>query len=340
MASTRLIPLVVVINPAARPPLTALIKRRLASDLPPGYELLGMGLPGNGIDSSHLHRAEVALFAASGNRAALQSVWGDLTQGPNPLKWMHVYATGMDGIWIDEISQPNAPMLTNGQGASADALAEFALGGCVHFTKQFEELRKDKQERRYNHDRMVGTMKGRNMLVVGYGGIGKRVAQMARALGLNVTALRRRPELGADGVTMATMDQLHSVLPTTHYLVSSLPLTLKTRGLFGKNEISLLPEGAVVVNVGRGAVFDEDALAQALTEGRLGGAALDVFAKEPLPADHAFWSVPDDRIIISPHNADNNELTLHTAMDIFFANCNKYAAGERLEFRVDPNERY
>src|SRR5262249_29388767 len=142
----------------------------------------------------------------------------------------------------------------------------------------------------------VGELTGKTVLVVGLGEIGREVARLAEAFGMRVLAVRRT----ADAHT-AGPEQLPELVAEADAVVVTLPLTDETHGLIGRAELARMRDGAILVNVGRGAVVDEEALVEALASGKLAGAALDVFAEEPLPASSPLWEL--ENVILSPHTA-------------------------------------
>jgi phosphoglycerate dehydrogenase-like enzyme len=194
-------------------------------------------------------------------------------------------------------------------------------------------------EGRWARDGAVGTvLRGRTLGVVGLGTIGTEVARRAAAFGMRVWGVRRSgaPVAGVDRVVAP--DRLDEVLRLADYLALTLPLTPETRGLIGARELALLPRGAFVVNVGRGGLVDETALAEAIAAGRLGGAGLDVFEQEPLPASSPLWRLPG--VIITPHVGGSSPGFLDRAVPFFCENLKRYLSGEPLLNRVDVTRGY
>jgi phosphoglycerate dehydrogenase-like enzyme len=171
----------------------------------------------------------------------------------------------------------------------------------------------------------VGKLEGRTLGIVGLGEIGRRVARIARAIGMRVLGTSRglRPVEGVD------VRPLDPVLRASDHLVVCTPLTPETRGLIGATELGALPDRAFVINVGRGGVVDEPSLLAALNEGRVGGAAIDVFVDEPLPRDSAWWTAPNT--IVTPHIAGLGRRYLERAVEVVVENI------ERLETGVPPS---
>lgn len=211
-------------------------------------------------------------------------------------------------------------------GTHAVPLAEFALLGTLYFVKGMGTLTGWKAR---HHWELYAThqLAGSRALVVGLGGIGRRVAESFVALGVEVWGLarRKRQELPGGVTRMITREELLGALPEVDVLVLASPLTEQTHHLVGTREIAALPAHAVVVNVGRGPVIDEPALIAALAEGRLSGACLDVFEEEPLPAESPLWDL--DNVIISPHSASTIAEENQVLVELFLDNLTRYLDG-------------
>jgi phosphoglycerate dehydrogenase-like enzyme len=182
---------------------------------------------------------------------------------------------------------------------------------------------------------------GRTLGIVGYGDIGRAVAERAHRLGMKLLALRRRPALsGADPWVDETLPagELVALMRRADDVVVATPLTADTRGFVGEAAIGAMKPGGVLVNVGRGPVVDEAALARALSERKIRGAALDVFETEPLPPGSPLWGL--DNLLLSPHCADNTPGWLEAAMRAFLGNLERFRRGERLLNVVDKRLGY
>jgi phosphoglycerate dehydrogenase-like enzyme len=208
---------------------------------------------------------------------------------------------------------------TSSVGVHATPLGEWAMFGILALTKGLPLLEADKRERRWSHY-PVDEVRGTTVLVAGLGEIGREVARLAEAFGMHVLSIRRN-----DG-------DLDELLPQADSIVITLPLTDETRGLFHRGRIGRMKRGAILVNIGRGAVVDEDALVDALRSGRLRGAALDVYATEPLPADSPLWEL--DNVILSPHTAAQSVRENERIVELFADNLRRYLAGEELRSRI------
>jgi len=180
---------------------------------------------------------------------------------------------------------------------------------------------------------------GRTVVVVGLGTLGSGVAGQAARFGMNVLGVRTRAEPHPDCARVVASADLDSVLPGAEFLVLAPPLTDLTRGLLDRRRIGLLPPGAGVVNIGRGALLDQDALCDALDAGRLGGAVLDVFVPEPVPPGHRLWTTPN--LVMTPHVSADDPATYNpVSLDIFFQNLRALRDGEALPNRFDVARGY
>ena len=200
-----------------------------------------------------------------------------------------------------------------------------------------------RQQREKSWERYAGTdLLGRTVLVYGLGGIGEAVARVSRALGMKVLGVKRSVEgvdpssLGVD--ELGGPERLRELLPRADFLVLSAPHTPETEHVIGEEELALLPEGAVVINVGRGALIDEPTLLAALRSGHLGGASLDVFEEEPLPADSPFWQMPN--VIVSPHSGSTSDRENERIIELFCQNLDRFLRGEPLVNVLDTDRLY
>jgi phosphoglycerate dehydrogenase-like enzyme len=216
------------------------------------------------------------------------------------LRWIHARSAGLDRVLVPEVVAHPA-VLTNGRGAFSPALAEFALAALLFFAKDLRRLVAQQSAGSWQPFDME-RLEGRTVGIVGYGDIGRAVASRLRPLGVEVLALRRRPQRSrGDDLVVETLppERLLELMARCDDVVVAAPLTPQTRGLVGREAIAAMKRTAVLVNVGRGPVVEEAALVAALEEGRIRGAALDVFETEPLPAGHPFWRLPN--VLLSPH---------------------------------------
>jgi phosphoglycerate dehydrogenase-like enzyme len=250
------------------------------------------------------------------------------------LRWIHARSAGLDRVLVPEVVAHPA-VVTNGRGAFSPALAEFVLAALLFFAKDLRRL--VAQQAAGAWEAFDGErLEGRTVGIVGYGDIGRAVASRLRPLGTRILALRRRPEFSAgdplvDGALPP--ERLAELMARADDVVVALPQTPRTRGYVGREAIAAMKRTAVLVNVGRGPVVDERALVEALEQGRIRGAALDVFETEPLPSGSPLWRLPN--VLLSPHCADHVPGWVDEAMRVFLRQLDRFRRGEPLQDVVD-----
>lgn len=255
----------------------------------------------------------------------------DLAVRAPSLRWIQSTSAGLETL-VPLL--PPGVILTNASGVHGPKGGEYAMTallmlnhGVPHFVTRQREARWDQA--------FCTTIAGKTVAVVGVGRIGEEVARLARRFGLHVLGVRRTARPHRHVGEMFGPRELHRVLPRADFVVVTMPLTPGTRGLIGRRELDLLPPHAGLVNLGRAAVVDYDALREKLERGELAGAVLDVFPEEPVPPDSPLWSTP--RLIMSPHCAVDDAATyVPRCLDIFFPNLRRYLAGRPLRNRIDP----
>jgi glyoxylate/hydroxypyruvate reductase len=245
------------------------------------------------------------------------------------LRWVQATSAGIGGF-LDRTGLAGTDLVfTTAAGVHGTPLAEFALLALLYFAKGCPELASAQAARRWQRY-ACRQVAGSSALVVGLGGIGRQVARLLAAAGVQVCGAGR-PGRGYDvpGVTSyVASDRLAEVLPRMDALVLACPLTEATRLLIGAEELALLPRGAVLVNIARGPVVDEEALVDALRTGHLGGAFLDVFTVEPLPAGSPLWDMRN--VVISPHSASTVAAENELITGLFTDNLRRWLAGQPL----------
>jgi len=258
---------------------------------------------------------------------------------PN-LRWVHSRSVGLERTLFRELVESAVP-LTNGVGVFSPSLGEFALGAILYFAKDFRRMIRNQQAGVWEAFDVM-PVAGYTVGIVGYGDIGRAVAARARALGMKVLAVKRRasPLGGADPLVeqVFSPERRTEMLPRCDYVVVAAPLTSETRGMIGEAEFAAMKPTAVIVNVGRGPVINEQALVNALTSGRIKGAALDVFDHEPLPQGHPFYKL--ENVLLSPHCADHTPDWLDNAMLFFIEQLERFRNGEPLLNVVDKKLGY
>lgn len=218
------------------------------------------------------------------------------------------------------------------RGVMAPEVSEHAIGLLLSLVRGLP-VHAERQAERAWRPFASASLDGTTLLVVGLGAIGARVARLGDALGMHVIGVRRRARPCAHVAQVYEADALHEALAQAHHVIVTLPLTEQTRGLFDADALAACRPGAQLVHVGRGGVIDEAALLEALRAGQIGGAALDVFATEPLPEDSALWHAPN--LLVTPHVAGLGLRYLERAVDVLLDNVARLERGEPLEGLVD-----
>ena len=253
---------------------------------------------------------------------------------PN-LLWVHSRSVGLERTLFPELVESAVP-LTNGSGVFSASLGEFALGAILYFAKDFRRMIRNQQSGVWEAFD-VSWAAGHTVGIIGYGDIGRAIAERVRALGMTVLAVRRHAAAlhNADALAERTYppERRLEMIPQCDYVVVATPLNAETRGMIGEAEFAAMKPTAVVINVGRGPVINEEAMIKALSRGRIKGAALDVFDREPLPADHPFYKL--ENVLLSPHCADHTPDWLDNAMKFFIEQYERFRKGEPLLNVVD-----
>jgi len=254
-------------------------------------------------------------------------------------RWIHSLWTGVDNVLSPEVLASPMP-LTNGRGVFRRPLAEWSIGAMLYFSYNMRRMVRQQQAGVWEAF-TTEEIQGKTLGIVGYGGIGSLTAELARPFGMRIVALRRRPELFQEDSLVDESfapAKLNQMLTASDYVLLATPLTSETRGMIGAEQIAAMKPMGVLINVGRGAVVDEQALVVALESGKIRGAALDVFAVEPLPAGHPFYRM--ENVLLSPHTADHVEDFVHLAVECFLENLRRFQAGEPLLNLVDKRAGY
>jgi phosphoglycerate dehydrogenase-like enzyme len=249
-----------------------------------------------------------------------------LRRAPN-LRWVQTGGAGTEGLRGHPVLETDV-IITTGSGIHGIPMAEFALTYMLHFAKGLPQLAQNKAEHRWQAH-MAQELYGKTLGVVGLGAIGKEVARLGRAFGMRVIATKRSAiDSGASAFADEVLpaSTLSYLLGESDYVVLSLAATEETRGYIGEAELRLMKPTAVLINMSRGYVVDTEALVQALKEGRIAGAALDVASQEPLPAEHELWDMPN--VFISPHMSSATDLYMERLTDLFCENLRRYISRE------------
>ncbi len=281
--------------------------------------------------------ADIAVISGLPGTVPFDQVW----HSAKSLQWIQSVSAGVEKLMIPELIASPVP-LTNARGVFKRSLAEFAIFSILFYYKKGRRLI-DSQRAHHWDDFHVTWLPGKIMGVVGYGEIGRECALLAHALGMKIHAVRRRPEQSADDPILERVlpdTQLHEVLHEIDVLVAAAPLTPATHHMLSDDEFNVMKPSALVINVGRGPVVDQDAIIRALQQNKIAGAALDVFETEPLPPDNPLWDLQN--VLISPHCTDRTSDPdwLDLSMRVFVDNFDRYVKGEALMNLVDKKAGY
>jgi phosphoglycerate dehydrogenase-like enzyme len=245
------------------------------------------------------------------------------------LRWIHSAGAGIDSFASEELIERGV-LVTNSAGVYAPAMAEYVVAGMVAIARDLRRLIAQQEERRWNHEPVSGTeLYGKRVGIVGYGLTGRYIASVCKALGMEVWATKRKPMLieGEPVDRLLAPDGLHELLAASDYVVVAASLNSTTRQLLGEAEFRALKPGAGIVNISRGGLVDQEALLDALEDGRVGGAVLDVVVPQPLPPESPLWAHP--RVIVTSHISGGSPEGWARSMDLFRWNLPLYLDGER-----------
>ncbi len=262
----------------------------------------------------------------------------DLNARTPKLKWLHLGTAGFDYLFGSGFLERGIS-ITNSSGVAAIPVSERALEMIMSLAKERRALVKQQEEKawkRMNPAELYGATVG----IISLGRIGSEIAKRAKAFGMRVIGTRRTAagEKAENVEQVYPISRLNDLLAESDYVVLTLPSTAETKKLIGEAQLKAMKKSAFLINVARGDVVDEQALIAALRDGTIAGAALDVFDKEPLPADSAFWELPN--VLISPHVAGYAEKGDDRMTDLFCDNLRLFLDGKPLVNIVDATKGY
>jgi phosphoglycerate dehydrogenase-like enzyme len=267
------------------------------------------------------------------------------------LKWIQLLSAGADHALKGQVDTRVA--MTTSSGIHAATMAEYTIASMLAFAHKLHVLIRAQINREWRRSgdfmSLVDAMRGHTLGLIGYGSIGRETARLGRAFGMRVLALKRNPNLRRDeGWMPAGLGDPEGMIPerfygpgerlemisACDYLSITLPLTEATRGFFGEREMAAMKPDAYLVNVGRGEVVDQGVLVEALRAGRIGGAGLDVFEREPLEPESPLWTM--ENAILTPHMSGAFKGYVETCCELFADNLRRFVAGRPLLNQVDP----
>jgi phosphoglycerate dehydrogenase-like enzyme len=295
---------------------------------------------GSRLSPRQVEQIEVAFFHGDfrSDPAFTRRFFGTALHAPK-LRWMHLPNSGVDDPVFARL-RANGVRLTTSPDAAAEPIAHSAIAGMLALARGFPHWI-DAQRRRAWEEHPAGgvprDLPGQTVVLLGVGAIGERIGRLAHAFGLHVIGVRRRPGPSPDVVDETVPpSSLAEVLPRADWLVIACPLTEETRGWIDAAALARLRPHARIINVARGPIVDERALIEALHHGAVAGAYLDVFEREPLPADSPLWDLPN--VLISPHDSGASTGNAFRASELFLRNLERWLRGDALHHEVTSSD--
>ena len=278
-----------------------------------------------------------AALAAAPSAEILFTQDSGLCREARKLQWVCTPFAG-----VDNFLAPGDAVLTHSSGAYGVTIAEHVVMVVLEMMRRRAEYDEVIRRKGWRRDLHIDSIRGKRITLLGTGDIGRECAKRLRAFGPAWLAGVNRRGGNPEGLfdRILTADRLEEILPETDLLILSLPATAETQGIMSAEKLALLPAWARLVNVGRGSAADQKALERMLREGKLAGAALDVFEEEPIPAEDTIWDCPG--LVITPHTAGNMTLdyTVEKIVSQFLEDLGNFAAGRPLRYAVDREQAY
>ena len=268
----------------------------------------------------------------------------DLRARAPRLRWFHQLPAGASNLLRGDLWGSDVVVTTSRGHGSTRAMAEYALASLLHFARGLHHASRDRERHRFDHRPYRPLLlQGKTVCVVGAGGIGLEVGRLCAGAGMRVIGTRRRPTADAalpDGFSrLESPERLHALLAESDAVVVSCQWTPETTKLIGREALAAMKPGAILVNVARGEIIDEEALIAALAAGTLRGVALDVYVGEfEHEPDRRLWD--DERVLITPHVSGGSDVRQHRGVDLFCDNLRAYLDGRPLTNVVDWEDGY
>lgn len=322
------------------------VPKEISDALPAGWELIVIDEETDGSGDGAARVSQGVLQAVADSQIYLgYGIPAELLDAGTELRWVHSGAAGV-GSSLTPAMLASSVVFTNSAGVHAPPIAETVLAMLLYFGRGLDIAVAGQREARWSNEEFyvegapLGELSSSTVGIVGFGGIGRAVARRVASLGARVLALRRSPPSAGDADLLPVgggsplgdrIDLVHGpsglerVLQESDAIVLSAPDTPETRGLIDSDAIASVKPGAVFVNVARGKLVDEAALVRALREGRIRGAGLDVFSKEPLPPDHALWALPN--VVLTPHVSAVTRGFWRRETDLILSNLRHFLSG-------------
>lgn len=306
--------------------------------LPEGSKLLAIGSSLADFDHDSIAQEEPNVIFVS-HPTAREPLVQLLDRFPS-VEWVHSRAAGIDFITSPGLAASTV-LLTNAKGMFSSTLAEYCMMACSYFAKDLPRLLRQKDAGNWEQYPIL-ELRGATLGIVGFGDIGRSSAKLAKAYGMRVVGMRRNPKMSVYDPycdEMYGVDKLKDLMIESDYVLVSSPLTEQTKGMISAEVLSHAKPTAVIINVGRGPIIDEEALIDALQKRNIKGAGLDVTTIEPLPKESPLWKL--DNVLLSPHNMDMTQSFMRESTEFFInENLHRFVRGKELLNPVDKTAGY
>ncbi|SDY34886.1 Phosphoglycerate dehydrogenase [Evansella caseinilytica] len=254
------------------------------------------------------------------------------------LKWIMVISAGLDEMPFEAIGKRNI-LVTNARGIHRTPMAEYTMAMMLQAARQTKRLIENEQQGTWERTLAMTELCGTTICVLGTGAIGQEIARLAKAFGMKTSGINRTGRKVEYFDRVEPCDNLDVLLTEADFVVSVLPKTKATDRMLAKKQFHLMKQNAVLINIGRGNVIDDEELIGALTEGSIAHAVLDVFNEEPLPKEHPYWRMKN--VTVTPHLSGRSPEYQPRALEIFERNLKVFLQGkENYINRIDPDKGY
>ena len=279
----------------------------------------------------YLPDAEILLAFGQTNLAPI------LPNAPK-LRWVQALTAGVEGFVALDAFRKSDILLTNVRGIHGIPIAEHVLGMILCRTRGLLTAYDNQRSKQWKGLRGLDELYEKTAAIIGLGSVGGFIANRLKAMGMTILGVKPSRTKEPDVDKLYTPDELFDVLPQADFVIVTLPLTPETKNLFSEKTFAAMKPSAFFINVSRGPVVNEDDLVEALRNNVIGGAGLDVFCKEPLPADSPLWDAPN--LLITPHHAATSPRYMERAIDIFIENLKAYPDTSKMKNIIDRNRGY
>jgi D-3-phosphoglycerate dehydrogenase len=274
----------------------------------------------------------------------VDAVWGQLTAdefaSSKQLRWVQSSSAGVEWMWRVPGIADSPVVVTNMRGAHAATIAEHTFAMLLYHTRGLRAFDQNHRDHKWSRAQVsMSSINGLTMGIVGFGNIGRAIARRATGFEMRVLAVDAEQVPPGEGVEQVwPLSRLNDMCREVDVLTISAPITPSSRGMVGKEQIRMLKRGSYILQMSRGGICDEPALVDALEEGHVAGAGLDVTATEPLPVGDPLWTAPN--LIVTPHSSASSQLTTDLVWGILSENVGRFMRGEELMNLVDKRRGY